>query len=195
MPRTPEQYEQIRNEKKEQIKRAALELFAVEGFHATSISKIATKANISKGLLYNYFESKTHLLEEIIHTFSHEILDMLNPDHDDTITLEEAKGFIDEYFKMLKEKRDEIKLLFQLTVQPSVIDTIMDTKLNQEALENQKLFMNFFIQNSPEEPEIAMITLTSLLKGFSLQYVYAPEMFPDELIAKFKTYLLNTFTK
>ncbi|MDV7394640.1 helix-turn-helix domain-containing protein, partial [Arthrospira platensis SPKY1] len=44
----------------------ALELFAEKGFASTSISQIAKEAGISKGLMYNYFESKEQLLHEII---------------------------------------------------------------------------------------------------------------------------------
>ena len=56
MPRTPEQFEKIREEKRNHIMEVALECFANEGYHSTSISKIAKSAGISKGLIYNYFE-------------------------------------------------------------------------------------------------------------------------------------------
>ena len=51
-PRTEQQFEAIREERKEQIKRVALEVVFEEGFQNASISKIAQKAGISKGLLY-----------------------------------------------------------------------------------------------------------------------------------------------
>ena len=65
-PRTKDQYSEIRRVSREKILSAALELFAKKGFHATSISQIAKKAKISKGLMYNYFKSKDRLLDEII---------------------------------------------------------------------------------------------------------------------------------
>ncbi len=65
-PRTPEQFEAIRQQRTEDIINAALRLFARKGFNATSITSIAREADIAKGLLYNYFESKEHLLEEVI---------------------------------------------------------------------------------------------------------------------------------
>ena len=45
---------------------AALELFVTYGYQGTTISQIAKKASVSKGLLYNYFKSKEELLHEII---------------------------------------------------------------------------------------------------------------------------------
>ncbi len=60
-PRTKIQFEQIREESRQKILEAALHLFAQQGYAATSISSIATKAGISKGLIYNYFDSKEEI--------------------------------------------------------------------------------------------------------------------------------------
>ncbi|PLX21155.1 MAG: hypothetical protein C0599_08290 [Salinivirgaceae bacterium] len=51
--------------KKEKIVDAAITLFGENGFHNTSISQIAKNAGVSKGLMYNYFESKEELLKYI----------------------------------------------------------------------------------------------------------------------------------
>ena len=53
-------------EKQEKILKAALELFALEGFKATSTSKIAKRAGVSEGLIFRHFENKEGLLEAII---------------------------------------------------------------------------------------------------------------------------------
>ena len=66
MPKTKEQFEEIRNKSKAAIIEAALELFANNGFHNTSITQIAKKAGVSKGLMYNYFKGKNDLLEAVI---------------------------------------------------------------------------------------------------------------------------------
>ena len=65
-PKTVIQNKIIKEEKKDLILRTALKVFAQEGYHASSVNKIANKANISKGLIYNYFESKEDLLRNII---------------------------------------------------------------------------------------------------------------------------------
>ncbi|MEJ2103763.1 MAG: TetR/AcrR family transcriptional regulator, partial [Ignavibacteriaceae bacterium] len=65
-PRTKDKFEEIRQKSREKIENIALELFALNGYHATSISKIAKSAGISKGLLYNYYESKEQLLNAVI---------------------------------------------------------------------------------------------------------------------------------
>ncbi|NOR33588.1 MAG: TetR family transcriptional regulator, partial [Bacteroidales bacterium] len=46
-PRTPEQFEEIRESRRQQIMDAALELFASEGYSHCSISQLAVHAGIS----------------------------------------------------------------------------------------------------------------------------------------------------
>ncbi len=53
-------------DKKEKILLAALELFANEGFKATSTSKVAKQAGVSEGLIFRHFGNKEGLLEAIL---------------------------------------------------------------------------------------------------------------------------------
>ena len=64
-PRTKEQFDEIRTGSKARIMQAALEVFSEEGFDKASISKIAGRAGVSKGLMYNYFKSKEELIKTI----------------------------------------------------------------------------------------------------------------------------------
>ena len=47
-----------RGNTKQEILEAALELFSVQGFEATSISQIASAVGIRKASLYSHFENK-----------------------------------------------------------------------------------------------------------------------------------------
>jgi AcrR family transcriptional regulator len=53
-------------DKKEQILKSALELFANEGVNATSTNKIAKYAAVSEGLIFRHFGNKKGLLNAII---------------------------------------------------------------------------------------------------------------------------------
>jgi AcrR family transcriptional regulator len=66
VPRTEQQNERMREERREQIFEAALELFADRGLAATKISDIARTAGISQGLLYHYFGAKEAVFTELI---------------------------------------------------------------------------------------------------------------------------------
>ena len=53
-------------EKREKIVQAALQLFAKEGYNATSTSKVAKAAGVSEGLIFRHFKNKEGLLEAIL---------------------------------------------------------------------------------------------------------------------------------
>ncbi len=54
------------HETRDQILRAASELFAARGFHRTTIRAIADRAELSNTLLYYYFKNKHELLEALL---------------------------------------------------------------------------------------------------------------------------------
>ncbi|WP_272029924.1 TetR/AcrR family transcriptional regulator [Oceanobacillus kimchii] len=65
MPRFSEtKLETIREERKIQIMKAAIKVFAENGVKLTKISMIAKEAGISHGLVYHYFQSKEDVLYE-----------------------------------------------------------------------------------------------------------------------------------
>ena len=53
-------------EKQEMILDAARELFANDGFEATSTSKVAKKAGVSEGLIFRHYANKEGLLKAIL---------------------------------------------------------------------------------------------------------------------------------
>ncbi|GLY07994.1 TetR/AcrR family transcriptional regulator [Actinoplanes sp. NBRC 101535] len=59
MPRVSEQY---RADRRTEILVAATRLFAVNGFHSTSMADIITECGLSAGAVYRYFSSKEELI-------------------------------------------------------------------------------------------------------------------------------------
>ena len=52
-------------QKKENILKAALRLFAEQGYYATSTSKIAKEAGVSEGLIFRHFGNKEKLFSVV----------------------------------------------------------------------------------------------------------------------------------
>lgn len=61
-------FERRKEQKKESIRRAALELFHAYGFRKVSISDIAHRAGVSQVTIYNHFGSKDELVHDIVKT-------------------------------------------------------------------------------------------------------------------------------
>jgi AcrR family transcriptional regulator len=55
-----------REERREQVLRSAMEVFAQRGYHATSVGDIIKRAQIARGTFYLYFENKRQIFEAIL---------------------------------------------------------------------------------------------------------------------------------
>ncbi len=182
-PRTSEQFEAIREEKKILIMDTALELFANEGFHNTSIQDIAKKAGISKGLLYNYFESKESLIRIIIARGLEEIMTYFDPDQDGMLTRQEIKYFIEETFRILEENMDFWKLYFAILTQPPVLK-LVDTVFQETIDLFFRMMEHYFEQLGDKDPRATARVFIALLDGIGIHYVMNPEKFPLESVKK-----------
>ena len=120
-PRTQEQFEEIRESRRQQIMDAALELFAKEGFTHCSITQLAQHAGISKGLMYNYFDSKEALLIAIIEEGINDVLTLADPDRDGVITPGELENMIRQTFSTMLENLDFWVLYISVVLQPRAI--------------------------------------------------------------------------
>ena len=65
-PLNEHQLDQLRDERREQIKKAALKVFARRGLVGTKMSMIAKEAGISQGLSYRYYSSKDELFIALV---------------------------------------------------------------------------------------------------------------------------------
>jgi AcrR family transcriptional regulator len=193
-PRTSKQYEEIREEKRTLIMDTALEHFANNGYFATTISNIAKHAGISKGLLYNYFESKEALLKAIIHKSIAEVYNYFDIDRDGYLTEEEFEFFIRKADIMLKEKRSFWRLLFQLLMQNDVRDQFQKSFLGTDSLTGSgiepgesltaaqimKIITDYFIRKKKKmgdgyDPLVEVNMFIITLKGYALTSIYTDD--------------------
>lgn len=173
MPRTPEQYEQMRQEKRRKIMDVALELFASEGYYATSVAKIAEKADISKGLLYNYFASKDDLLKEIAQVGFREIYGNLDINHDGVLTEGEFVCFIGRLIDIVNENKEFWLFYIHILMQPHVVEFV-EKQLSESSKPVVQILLNYLEQEGFDDPVGELFFLSSTLKGAMLQYLFSP---------------------
>lgn len=193
-PRTQLQFEEIREEKKNLIMNTALEHFAREGFHATTINQIANHAGISKGLLYNYFKSKEDLLDSIIRRSVSEVYDYFDINRDGELSVDEFEFFIRKIAQILKEKQTFWRLLVQVLMQDEVREKFLTSFMGTESLLEaakysgeghfisriMKIFSDYFERKKAARSldydpvlELSMFILT--IKGFAITYIYTDQ--------------------
>jgi len=195
-PKTREQFEEIRESKKNLIMETALELFANEGYHTVSISKITKTAGISKGLIYNYFESKEELIQEIVFNGFNDILKLFDPNKDGVLSDDEFDYFLDESFRLLVDNRKFWKLYFSIILQPSVISLVQERLIT---IVNPliKTTTAFFEQKGSKDPLTDAMFFTATLDGIFFNYANNPELFQVEKLKlkirqMFKCYIDKT---
>jgi len=180
-PRTEQQFEEIRESKRVLILDTALELFATEGYYPTSIRKIAERAGISKGLIYNYFDSKEAIIITIIHKGIDDLFRIFDPNKDGILTKDEIRFFIEQMFDIMRKDLHFWKLYFMLFMQPPVLK-LVEKKFMELVHASLSMLTNHFISEGYEDPQTEAILLGAILDGTGFHFVMNPDNFPVEKI-------------
>ncbi|MEX1187759.1 MAG: TetR/AcrR family transcriptional regulator [Bacteroidia bacterium] len=101
-------------DKKENILLSALQLFANDGFNATSTSKVAKHAGVSEGLIFRHFENKDGLLKAILSMGESKIKDLFADIVLETEPLLVIRKAISLPFLVKEEDYDFWRLQFKL---------------------------------------------------------------------------------
>ena len=178
-PRTKEQFETMRQNRKALILEAALHVFAEEGYHSASISKIAKEAGVSKGLMYNYFDSKQSLLSSLLHSIIDKQNNFLKEVIQDGFDDQVLKKIINHTIETLREDPKHWKLYFLMAIQPEVFDIIMKDR-SFEMSHYKTLFFQFFQKKYGDEAEKRMHYFSSVFSGVRMNFVLNPDSYPLE---------------
>lgn len=187
-PRTKAQFEEIREAASERILASALEVFGTYGYESATISQVAKHANISKGLIYNYFSSKEELLKKLIDNLTAQERNIMNQIYDENPS-KFLENIIRYSFKEVRENSHRWKLITSLTIQLEKFEFIHDLAVNKLrgflAL-FEKLLADLGHSNPSEEARI----LAALFDGIGLQSLvvreeYDLDFYEDYLIRKY----------
>src|SRR5680860_466817 len=171
---------------KAKITETALELFANQGYHKTSISQIAKQESVYKSLIYNYFDSKDHLLEYIVEDAIHRSTAHLPMNHwNELDSVDQLMEYMKNMKEDLKSNSSYYRLLILLTLQGSVKEKIIIDLMKQKEkfiLPLQKTLQ----KNKVEEPEKMTYLFGALFDGLVLHYLYMEDEYPlDDLFDYF----------
>lgn len=106
---------------KNKILNAAIGIFSMKGYYASTMSDIAKKLEISKATLYLYFKSK----EEILKTISLSLNQKLGKILSNMLELDDfLKNEKDSFNKIIDEARKHLSLSLQILSLSSIDETI-----------------------------------------------------------------------
>ena len=181
MPRTAEQFKEIRTDRKKAILDAALHVFSEQGYHNTSIIEVSKEARISKGLIYNYFDSKEELLDILLGSFLDDEMLAVKKVLKKPLTGFTMIEFIKLNTQILKAKLKQWKLYFSLVTQPEVIKILQDRFSEENIFITQKI-MEFFKQKGDKNSEMTFTLFSTTIVGLKMSYIMDSENYPIEKI-------------
>ena len=182
--------ERERLQHRRDILNIALKLFSEHGFHNVSMQQIAECSEFAVGTLYNFFDSKEHLFEELINNTGqqviNEFLQILNSDGNEKEIIQafirHQPEFQEKHGNILKLYISEIGIKYlKLSKIRDVnnIHEVLDSKLNQ--IIKQGIQKGFF---RVVDHEIAAKTLSSILE--TIVFETTGHCDKDEITDKFK---------
>jgi len=157
--------------RKAQILEAAETVFSQKGYERATTRDIAETADISEGTLYNYFGSKSDLLDAVAQSFAKNISDEIagleaNNLHDMMAELLTAR------LRSGRERRLLMLFLFEARLSPDVHRTFIQDALQQIISETEKRF-RVLIESGvmrPVEPAVAARAISATIMGFAALY-------------------------
>jgi len=184
MPRTKEQFEEIRKTSRQKILDAALEVFAKQGYNSATVDAIAKTAGISKGLMYNYFKSKDEVLNELMIGMMDALMCEYMPlQPDKKFTKDDITNFINVGIDLVLQKPHYWKLYFSVFVQPQVMVKVFD-KMMEKAQPYMNAMTEYFRDKGYENPEVMMRYISAVMDGIQFHCMIDPRTFPAEEVKK-----------
>lgn len=184
MPRTKEQFEEIRSKTKRKILESALLLFAKKGFKGTSINDIAISAGISKGLAYNYFKDKNEIMISVLGLISEEIGLLYSKAAEETDPKKKLKILINQTFKTLQKDEKFWRIYMNFTLSPEIKETanqFMSGFMEDSFGWLEKIFKEVGVKN----PAIESKLFGAIIDGVCFHYIFDKEEYPIEKMRKF----------
>jgi AcrR family transcriptional regulator len=172
-------------DKQEKILKAALELFASEGFAATSTSKVAKLAGVSEGLIFRHYKNKQGLLEAILMEGEQRIKTMfaevvMEPD---PTTLIRKVLNIKDLMVSTQADFDFWKLQYKIKWE---IEVYAENKMEPVQMALSNAFKKLGYKNPDHEAEFLLITLDGMATRLFLQKDFDAESMISLLHEKYK---------
>jgi AcrR family transcriptional regulator len=183
VPRTPKQWEAIRNASREHILRTAFDLFKSKGLHETSMSLIARRARVSKGLSYNYFRSKHELVAAAVELWLEELEAIWSGAASEPDPLKALKQVVDRFCRSLERDPNQYRLYFAAFLEEGYLVPILAAgrrsqrladRINRIRTASRDLFRRLGASN----PETEVVFFRLLTTGLAAEYIMAPNEFP-----------------
>ena len=159
---------------RQRILDAALRLFSQHGYDETSVAALARSADVSKGLVYHYFDTKRDVLEAVMARGS-ERLDAALDRVGSGSSGAPPPAAVMEILGMVAEDLPWWRLLFRLRMQPELGREIGLTSRG-DSIENA--LERSLREAGYDSPRRDALALAAAVEGAAQRYVLDPDDYP-----------------
>ncbi len=176
-----------REERYQTILKAAEKLFVKEGYHQTSINKIADLAEVSVGTVYFYFKNKEDLLAQLLDEISYLFRSRIGAEFqnaDSTLEgfMNAGKMFFEEFCQKYPEK---VAIMYRESIGQSQLLDEHRLKLNEKVLKDiigamQRMSENMGFKFPSETAiEVIAVSIMGIYQSIASHYLVSNEMNRD----------------
>ncbi|MDP2497405.1 MAG: helix-turn-helix domain-containing protein [Candidatus Palauibacterales bacterium] len=159
---------------RQRILDAALRLFSQHGYDETSVAALARSADVSKGLVYHYFDTKRDVLEAVMARGSERLEAALDRAGSGSSGAPPPAAVM-EILGMVAEDLPWWRLLFRLRMQPELGREIGLTSLG-DSIENA--LERSLREAGYDSPRRDALALAVAVEGAAQRYVLDPDGYP-----------------
>src|SRR5436190_24195181 len=99
------------SQRRDALVQIAAELFAEQGYRATTVRHIGDAAGVLSGSLYHHFDSKETILDELLSSYLNELVETYREITAGVEPVTALRGLVTEAFRSLGEHRAAITVL------------------------------------------------------------------------------------
>jgi len=174
---------------KQKIKDAAIELFSKKGYDGTGMRSIAKKAGIAVSVLYYYFPNKENMYDNIVINFFDEIITGTKSfiENNSNKNLKSLILKLLYLFNDLSDKKKNILKIAIYEIQGFGKKNILRDKLIQKFKENEFIFFHLLESRYNEKSEsfaasrVLFIYLTSKINDIILKNKFEEDIIKSDL--------------
>lgn len=182
-PRSVRANERMREQSRERILAAALEVFAEKGYHNATISDITARAAVSRGLITYYFPGKQALVDELLDRYLDGVADIL----DVTGTADERlAAVIDNVVLAAGGSTAVQRLALSLVIHPSTHPLFAKAEARKEhrLLLLEDRLREIFTERGAEDPALEEVMFRSVLEGVIFKTAVYRDQYPLERVRR-----------
>lgn len=183
MPRSPDLNTALRAATRDRLLRAALVLFARDGYAGTSVRAIAQQAGVATGLLYSHFSGKEALLHAIFEQSMADVNASFASAQSQSTPDDRLRALVDGAVETVRDHLEFWQLGYAARWQPAVV-AALGPALTQWTATIVGVLQGILAEHGSDDPLADAHALFAQIDGMCQHLAMAPATYPAEAVAQ-----------